>query len=693
MGFSVEFAPLVSQFWLVVLGISALALMVLGIVLRARGAWLRTLAIAAVFFAILNPIARDEARKILPDVAVVITDFSASQQIDNRDLRAKSAATQLKSGLQNLSDLTVKTVNVNPSDVPDNEGTQLFKALNEALADVPPERFAGALLITDGQVHDVPDSLAGQGYNGPVHVLITGRKNERDRRLEIVQAPRFGIVGQQQTVRVRVDDLNTGENTAELTLTRDAGKPERIFVPVGRVVEIPITIEHGGANITGLEVAAVDGELTLLNNRAVVATRGIRDRLRVLLVSGQPHAGERTWRNLLKADASVDLVHFTILRPPEKQDNTPINELSLIAFPTRELFSQKLEEFDLIIFDRYQRRGVLPLIYLANVAQFVEDGGAVLTAAGPAFATQLSLYRTPLADVLPSIPTGSVLTEPFRPLVTERGARHPVTTNLPGDTGDPSKQPDWGRWFRLIDVVPKRGETLMSGTSDKPLMILDRRGKGRVAQLLSDNAWLWARGYEGGGPQAELLRRLAHWLMKEPDLEEEALRGIHNGGTLTIERRTLNETANDVTVTNPSGTAATLSLKEEQPGLWRARMVVREPGIHQLADGTLKALAAVGSPDPKELAEVISSTQKLEAVMSETGGRAFWISGGGDDVELPTIRQASPGRRMAGQGWLALKRNGAYRVESLKEYSLFSSLWILVALLGLLGLAWYREGR
>jgi hypothetical protein len=693
MGFSVEFAPLVSQFWLVVLGISALALMMLGIVLRARGAWLRTLAIAAVFFAILNPIARDEARKILPDVAVVITDFSASQQIDNRDLRAKSAATQLKSGLQNLSDLTVKTVNVNPSDVPDNEGTQLFKALNEALADVPPERFAGALLITDGQVHDVPDSLAGQGYNGPVHVLITGRKNERDRRLEIVQAPRFGIVGQQQTVRVRVDDLNTGENTAELTLTRDAGKPERIFVPVGRVVEIPITIEHGGANITGLEVAAVDGELTLLNNRAVVATRGIRDRLRVLLVSGQPHAGERTWRNLLKADASVDLVHFTILRPPEKQDNTPINELSLIAFPTRELFSQKLGEFDLIIFDRYQRRGVLPLIYLANVAQFVEDGGAVLTAAGPAFATQLSLYRTPLADVLPSIPTGSVLTEPFRPLVTERGARHPVTTNLPGDTGDPSKQPDWGRWFRLIDVVPKRGETLMSGTSDKPLMILDRRGKGRVAQLLSDNAWLWARGYEGGGPQAELLRRLAHWLMKEPDLEEEALRGIHNGGTLTIERRTLNETANDVTVTNPSGTAATLSLKEEQPGLWRARMVVREPGIHQLADGTLKALAAVGSPDPKELAEVISSTQKLEAVMSETGGRAFWISGGGDDVELPTIRQASPGRRMAGQGWLALKRNGAYRVESLKEYSLFSSLWTLVALLGLLGLAWYREGR
>ncbi len=690
MSLSFEFAPLVSQPWLIVLGIAALALMVLGIVLRARGAWLRSLATATVFLAILNPIARDEERKTLPDVAVVVTDLSTSQLIDNRDLRAKAATSQLRATLKNLPDLIVKTVTVTPSNVPDNDGTQLFKALNKALADVPPERFGGAVFVTDGQVHDVPDSLAGQGYNGPVHALITGQKDERDRRLVIEQAPRFGIVGQQQIIRIRIEDHNSGETSAELSLTRDAGKPESITVPVGRIVDIPITIEHGGSNITGLEVAPVEGELTLLNNRAVVETRGIRDRLRVLLVSGQPHSGERTWRNLLKADASVDLVHFTILRPPEKQDNTPINELSLIAFPTRELFSQKLDEFDLIIFDRYQRRGVLPLIYLANVAQFVEDGGAVLTAAGPAFATPLSLYRTPLSGVLPSVPTGSVFTQPFKPQITERGTRHPVTAGLPGGNNG---NPNWGRWFRLIDVVPKQGETVMSGTAEKPLMILDRRGNGRVAQLLSDHAWLWARGFEGGGPQAELLRRLAHWLMKEPDLEEEALRGTHKGGTLTIERRTLSETANDITITSPSGKAEKLVLKMEQPGLWRGRIAAREPGIHKLSDGTLESVAAVGSSDPKELAEIIASTEKLNAVMTETGGRAFWVSNGIENVELPAVRQARPGRRMAGPGWLALKRNGAFRVESLKEYSLFSSLLALAALLGLLGLAWYREGR
>ena len=135
-----------------------------------------------------------------------------------------------------------------------------------------------------------------------------------------------------------------------------------------------------------MAVAPLDGEIALQNNRTVIATEGIRDRLQVLLVSGEPHPGERTWRNLLKADASVDLVHFTILRPPEKQDGTPVKELSLIAFPTRELFVEKLSEFDLVIFDRYERRGILPTVYLNNVVDYVRAGGAVLVASGPDYA-------------------------------------------------------------------------------------------------------------------------------------------------------------------------------------------------------------------------------------------------------------------------------------------------------------------
>ena len=198
----------------------------------------------------------------------------------------------------------------------------------------------------------------------------------------------------------------------------------------------------------------------------------------MLLVSGEPHAGERTWRNLLKSDAAVDLVHFTILRPPEKQDGTPINELSLIAFPTRELFSEKIDQFDLIIFDRYQHRGVLPILYFDNIARYVRDGGALLVAAGPDYANDGSLYDTPLSPVLPVAPTGKIIEEPYFPRVTDVGKRHPVTRDLDGSSFDP---PHWGRWFRLIDVEKPQGEVVMKGAEDKPLLVLNREGKGRVA--------------------------------------------------------------------------------------------------------------------------------------------------------------------------------------------------------------------
>ena len=169
-------------------------------------------------------------------------------------------------------------------------------------------------------------------------------------------------------------------------------------------------------NIVEIEAAPLSGgELTLVNNRAVVSIDGVRDKLRVLLVSGEPNPGERTWRNLLKSDPSVDLVHFTILRPPEKQDGTPINELSLIAFPTRELFQQKIDQFQLIIFDRYARQGVLPMIYFDNITRYVRDGGAVLVDAGPDYASQTSIWHTPLDVVLPAEPSGSVTNEAFRP--------------------------------------------------------------------------------------------------------------------------------------------------------------------------------------------------------------------------------------------------------------------------------------
>ena len=695
MNWSIALSPLLPDPALVVLGVAGLLLVAAGIFARARGTLLRFLTLAALFLALLNPSIREEQREPLNDVAVVIVDRSQSQEMGRRMNLVDAAEAHVRKELGDLPETEFRIAPVTSGVIAGEDGTRLFSAWKRAAADVPPDRYAGTILITDGQVHDVPASAAELGYDGPMHALITGRTNERDRLLVVESAPRFAIVGQLQTIKVKVED--TGEDAAPgdvtVSLSVDGGPKRDFDARTGQSIEIPVTIEHGGKNVIELSVEPLPGEITEQNNRAALVVEGIRDRLRVLLVSGHPHPGERTWRNLLKADASVDLVHFTILRPPEKQDGTPIRELSRIAFPTRELVVEKLNEFDLSIFDRYPRRGVPPLAYLANITEYVLNGGAVLVAAGPDYASPLSLYSTPLAEVLPGIPTGEVTTEPYRAQISEMGRRHPVTRPLAEGHVDGQGKPTWGRWFRLIDSDVRDGTTLLEGPQSKPLMVLSRREKGRVAELMSDHAWLWARGYDGGGPQAEMLRRMAHWLMKEPELEEEALSGRQDQSQIVIERRTMADKAAPVTMTEPSGKTRQIELSQSEPGVFSTRVDVAEAGIHRLDDGTLKAVVAVGSADPKETSEIHATDAKLRNIVGESRGAIAWVGTGGDRLSLPRIVKVKPGRAMAGSGWLGLKANGAYTVRAIEEVPLFGTLLSLALLLGLAGLMWYREGR
>ncbi len=692
MAWSVLFDPFIPVWAIVALSLVAALIVAVGVVLRARGALIRAAATAALLLALANPVVHEEDREHLSNIAVVVADHSLSQSLGGRLEQTELATAQIRQQLDGVPNLDVRWVTSN-SDIAASTGeTRLFSDLFTALSDVPPDRFAGAIMITDGQVHDVPPTLADNGYDGPVHGLLTGFRDQRDRRIVLERAPRFGIVGETQPVEFRVDD-DGGARFIDVDISVDGEVVRTKQVTVGKTATFQLEVTHGGHTVTEISVPVADGELTPHNNRAVFTTDGVRERLRVLLVSGEPHPGERTWRNLLKADAAVDLVHFTILRPPEKQDGTPIRELSLIAFPTRELFSVKLNEFDLIIFDRYQRRGVLPILYLSNIARYVEQGGAVLVAAGPAFATPLSLHRTPLAEVLPGSPTGNISIEPFRPLLTEAGLRHPVTRTLPGGVASP---PDWGRWFRLVDVVQTSGDALMAGPREMPLVILDRRGEGRVAQLLSDHSWLWARGYDGGGPQAELLRRLAHWLMKEPDLEEESLRAEFDGQHLIIERQTMADESAPVRITTPTGEVHEVTLNEASQGLWRAQWAASEVGLHRLADGRLTAVAAVGNANNKELRDIGATAELLRPIAGNTGGGLYWLSDDSRDLaspQVPRVRMALAGRRMTGGNWLGLRDNNAYVVRALRSIPLFSTLLGLAGLLFLLGATWFREGR
>ncbi|WP_238120608.1 MULTISPECIES: hypothetical protein [unclassified Xanthobacter] len=688
MSYGLAFAPFVSWPVLIGLGVAALVLAGLLLMTRTRGAGLRALALAVGLLALANPSLTREEREPLSSVVALVVDESASQSFGERTPQTEAARAALAEKLGQLPGVEVRTLTVDAAHG-DTDGTRLFSALSAGLADVPPERVAGAILLTDGRVHDVPDSVAALGFTAPVHALITGHEGESDRRITLEKTPRFGIVGQYQSLTFRVTDegLPPGARVP-VTVRRDGEEIARPIVTAGVSDSIDVDITHAGPNIIEFEVPPLPGELTLVNNRTAVSVDGIRDKLKVLLVSGEPNAGERTWRNLLKSDANVDLVHFTILRPPEKQDGTPINELSLIAFPTRELFQTKIKDFDLIIFDRYAQQGVLPQVYFDNIVRYVRSGGAVLVASGTDYVEPGSLYNTPLEEILPGMPSGQVTETPFHARLSAAGKRHPVTRGLPGAHAEP---PQWSRFFRVIDSQARSGTPLMTAPGDKPILLVDRVGEGRVAQLLSDHIWLWARGYEGGGPHIDLLRRLSHWLMKEPDLEEERLKLTVSGRDLVVERQTMGDTVPPALITTPEGATRTLALKEVEPGLWRASTPADALGLWRATNGTLTALANIGPLNPKEFAEVTSTRAVVAPIVNASGG-GLWrladLNGG-----VPRVVQVSSGDRLAGADWMGLATRDVSVVRGIGLFPVFAGLSGLLLLLGVLAAAWVREGR
>ncbi|MBC7142169.1 MAG: hypothetical protein H5U18_08430 [Rhodobacteraceae bacterium] len=689
----VVFDPLLP--WPLIWGMAALALAFTGVALwrRFAGWWLRALAALALLAAVAQPSLQHEDRRPLSDIVILVVDESASQKVSDRAEQTAAAVARVEAEVAALPDTELRKITL--GDGAEDAGTLAMTALSQALAEEPRARVAGAILISDGQVHDLdlaPDMPA------PLSVLLTGHASDWDRRLLIKTAPAFGIIGEPLSLTLRIDEqgrmpaAEAGRRVA-LQIAIDGGEAESYSVPVGEDLELPLVLDHGGQNVIQLTLEAAEGELTDRNNMAVVQINGVRDRLRVLLVSGEPYAGERTWRNLLKSDSAVDLVHFTILRPPDKQDGVPVSELSLIAFPTRELFVEKITEFDLIIFDRYRLRGILPAAYLDNIRDYVQAGGAVLVSAGPDFASVESLYHSGLGEILPARPTARVIDGAFLPRVSDLGQRHPVTEGLEtfapeggeaGIVGDPR----WGRWTRYIELTEPGGQVVMDGPNGAPLLVLDRVGEGRVALLGSDQAWLWARGFEGGGPQLELLRRLAHWMMKEPDLEEEALTATARGNVLTITRRTLEEGGREVTVTAPDGSTTQLALREVAPGRFEADFATPDLGLYRLSDGDLERVTALGPAAPREFEETIATEDRLAPAVAPTNGGFLSLEDGAPDVRV--VRE---GRPAVGRGWVGITPRGAYQTMDIRVSPLLPAWLFLLIAAGLTIGAWLREGK
>ena len=688
---TLDFQPLLPWPFIAALALVAILLSTLGFWRGVRGAAFRTAALAALCLAVANPVFFQEEREPLSTIVGVVVDRSQSQDNAGRRAMTDEALSTLKQRLAKFPQIEARIVEAADDENTETPSTKLFTALQTALADVPPARVGGAIFITDGQIHDVPDINQPLGFDAPIHGLITGKPDEFDRRVEIVSGPRFGIVGEEQKVTFRIaDDGKAPGGTAEVTVSLNGNQIATEMAEPGTDVPFAFTVPRGGNNILEFAVAPVPGEVTEANNRAVHVIDGIRENLRVLLVSGEPHSGERAWRNLLKSDAAVDLVHFTILRPPEKQDGTPINELSLIAFPTRELFVDKIKEFDLIIFDRYQHRGVLPILYYDNIAQYVENGGALLIAAGPEHAGNDSIATTPLSAVLPASPTGFMNEKAFYPRLSEEGKKHPVTRGLEGADSEP---PHWGRWFRTVDVDKPLGQTVMQAADGKPLLVLNRVGKGRVAMLLSDQGWLWARGFEGGGPSVSLYRRTAHWLMQEPALEEEALTAHASGRTLEIARQTIAGDPGLATLAYPSGKTEQITLNEGEPGLYKASVRTAETGLFEVTNGELNTLVHVGSVDAPEFKATISTTETLAPWAEKTKGLVQRLANAGGPVDVPQILPVRGTVRVADDQRMSLRMTDETVLKGINSLSLFAGFLGLAALLFVLSATWHREGR
>lgn len=692
-GFDIDWLPLLPSPWLWLLAAIAVVALAVAFWRRAWGLLARVALCGVLGVLLLQPSMRQDERQALPDKVLIVVDDSVSQKIGKRDEVATAALKHIQDSIAAYApDVEAVVVHAPQySDPRKGEATHIFSLLREQMLSLPLAQLAGTILITDGQVHDAPANAAELGALArlaPVQVVLTGRRDEYDRKVTIASAPQYGLINQSVDVSVKVEEegaVPVAGAPVELSVWQDGTQQEVRSVMPGEEARFTLPLKHPGQNVFEFRTPVADGEMTAANNIAPVIVNAVRDRLKVLLVSGVPHMGERAWRNLLKSDPGIDLVHFTILRPPTSIDVTPPNELSLIVFPVDELFNSRINDFDLIIFDKYREFNLMPPQYFANIRAFIRKGGALLLAMG-SDEIQSSILASPLGDTLPVQIAGSdVLKGAFRPTLTEAGQHHPVTADLSGRNR-------WGEWLTQTPITATRGKTLMTGNNNAPLLVIDEIEQGRTAVIASDNLWMWAKGGQEAGPYSEMLRNVSHWLMKEPELEENYLKASVKGHTLTVAQRPGDDGKTpDIELTLPSGEQQSLKLSTPRDGWLEGSVAVDENGIYTASNGVRKAFVVVGTAQSEEYSDVMTTAARLQPTVAQTGGGIIWYQ---EHPDFSLRRIAKDARKAAGDDWLGLRRSEAYSVTAVSSRELFDNpLFLLIALLAVVGVWTFESGR
>ncbi len=655
------FAPLLAWPVLAALGAVCLAVTVFGLAVRARGAAWRGAGFLLLFLLLCGPHYVARSLRPLPDIAVVAVDRSQSMGVGGRAAMADAALGSLQAQAAKIPGLELRVVDVPAAE---SGGTLLFGALAPGLADVPPAQLAGVLAITDGEISDAPAALA---FAAPFTALLTAKGEETDRELRIVAAPSYGLAGKTVSLQLEVFDHGRSDagQLAGVTVTEDGGTVWSGDAAIGQPFAVNVPVRHAGPAVVAAQVAGLPGEVSPVNDEAAFTLNGIARKLEVLLISGNPNQSERSWRLLLKSDPAVELVHFTILRTPDETLDAPPEAVALVPFPVQQLFDTDIRKFDLIILDQFNTAGLLPAQYLGNIADYVKQGGALLVQTGPEFATADSLALTPLASVLPAEPaTPGTITQSFSPVVTGLGARHPVTAPFAGAALAP--------WERMETVATGAGDVLMTGggAENWPLLVLANEGQGRVGMMLSDQFWLWTRGGAHDGPALPLLRRVVHWLLREPALEAEALDASVVDGHLLVARRTLGaDYPGDAAAVRPDGSTQSIPLRQAAPGRYEADIQAPLPGVWKITEGGMTTYAASMQSNGAEFEDLAASAAPLHGLAN-----VVWLG-------------QTPAPDLAGM----ILRRHASEVTGTSDVPLLPPLPAMIMAMALLAAAWWRE--
>lgn len=629
----------------------------------------RTLLAVLVLLALCNPVQRRELRESQRDTVLLLVDRSGSMRLPDRRDAANTVAQALQ---RERGDIDLR---VEPVGAADATGTQIAAAAARAIGEIPPDRLAATLIVTDGQIRDNPGILA-MPAGRPLHLLLAGDPDITDRRLIVAKAPPYAVVGKPARIRVLVDDGKANASIVRLDWQIDGVPQPTLRVRARETVTFDVVPKRRGPLDVSIRAEPADSEATLVNNERLLHINAVREQLRVLLVSGAPYPGARVWRDTLKSDPAIDLVHFTILRLPTSFDPTPPEQMALIPFPVDELFGQELPSFDLIIFDRFGLSELLEDRYFNAIRQRVEAGGALLVVTGSEYVGSGGLAATPIARLLPAAAQATPRAGRFRPALTGDGRIHPVTAAFAADA-------DWGDWGERVVFNQRVGRALLEGEG-APLLVLAGAGRGRVGLLASTDIWWWARDVAGTGPQTELLRRVAHWLMQEPDLEERQLDVSARGRRIGIGVRGL-DLPGTARVTDPGGRTGDVRLVRTSEGRVAAGLSVARDGIFTVTAGSMRRQVQAGSV--AEFDTVRPRAAPLDDVARRSGGGVFRLADG-----LPAFRRVAPGDRTHGPGWAGLVR-GRGALTGIDQQPLLPPLAWALTIAAAAGFSWWRERR